>query len=156
MNKLLHTRTEFIRGIHKASLKINQKGFKALDVIGDDLFEVDTSLASIAMDLPLYIGFEILQNSKIRMLSFIYDFLTKYIERLNFNCVLSDTDSIYIALTHEQLKDTVKPHLKGDFNNHLMGYCGPNRHPDAYLCRQCCETHAFIDSKTPNLFKVIT
>ena len=70
------------------------------------------------------------------------------------NCILSDTDSIYISLSGESMKSTVMQHKREEFQRHLTGYCGNRRHPNAFLCRECCDEHIFQDSKFPNLFKV--
>lgn len=154
MDKQRHTHTQFIKGQHKASLKVNSDRFKALNVIGDDLFELESGHKSIEMNLPIYLGFEILQNAKIRILSFFYDFLCKFIKQSDINCILSDTDSLYFALAHKTLKDAVHNNMKDEFQKHLTGFCGEQRHPNPYLCRECCQKHAFEDSKCPNLFKV--
>lgn len=106
------------------------------------------------MNLPIYLGYEILQNAKIRILSFYYDFLLNYIHPSDINCLLSDTDSIYISLTHNTIKEAVREDKKSEFQQHLTGYCSDRRHPDPYVCRECCDEHIFQDSKFPNLFKV--
>lgn len=154
LNREKFTKTEFIQGTRNAALKVNSSRFKSLDVIGDELYELDMGHRRINMNMPIYIGIEILQNAKIRMLSFYYDFLLKFIHPSDMNCILSDTDSIYISLTHSSLKEAVMPHKKSEFQKHITGYCGEKRHPDPYLCRECCDEHIFQDSKFPNLFKV--
>lgn len=154
LNKQKFTQTKFIQGERNAALKINDPRFKALNVIDNDLYEVESGHKTIKMDLPIYLGFEILQNAKIRMLAFYYDFLSKFIHPSDMNCILSDTDSIYISLTGKTMKETVMPHKSEEFEKHLTGYCGSKRHPDAFLCRECCDEHIFQDSKFPNLFKV--
>ena len=143
-----------MHGSQQAAAKVNANRFKSLSVIDDELFEIESGYSTIEMNLPIYLGFEILQNAKIRILSFYYDFLLKFIHSSDINCVLSDTDSIYISLTSPTLKDAVMPHKKADFQQHLTGYCGEQRHPDPYLCRECCDEHSFQDGKFPNLFKV--
>ena len=153
-NKASYTRTQFVQGSSKAAAKVNANRFKSLSVIDDELFEVESGYSTIEMNLPIYLGFEILQNAKIRILSFYYDFLLKFIHPSDMNCVLSDTDSVYIALTTNSIKDAVMTHKKEEFQRHLTGYCGEHRHPDPFLCRECCDEHAFQDAKFPNLFKV--
>ena len=153
-NKSRYSRTQFVQGSKNAAARVNSNRFKSLSVIDDELFEIESGYASIEMNLPIYLGFEILQNAKIRILSFYYDFLLKFIHPSDMNCILSDTDSVYIALSTNSMKEAVMPHKKEEFQRHLTGYCGEQRHPDPYLCRECCDEHAFQDGKFPNLFKV--
>lgn len=154
LDKTRFTHTQFVQGVHQAAIKVNSQRFKSLNVIDTDLFEIDSGHRSIEINLPIYIGFEILQNAKIRLLAFYYDFLLKYIHPSDINCILSDTDSIYIALTKPSIKDTVIDNKKEEFQQHLTGYCSDKRHPDPFLTRECCAEHIFQDSKFPNLFKV--
>ena len=50
------------------------------------------------MDVPVSIGFTILQLAKLRMLEFYYDLMDKYVDRRNFQYIEMDTDSAYMAL----------------------------------------------------------
>ena len=51
------------------------------------------------------------QLAKLRMLEFYYDFLDKYIGRSDSELCYMDTDSLYLALSGESLRDVVKPEL---------------------------------------------
>jgi len=135
-------------------MQINQPRFKSLDQIDTDLFEINSGYRTLKMNLPVYIGFEILQNAKIRMLDFVYTFLARYIITSSLNVLLTDTDSLYVSLAEPRIEDIVKPSMRKEFDKQLNGYCGLQTPPHPYLCRTCCAEHNFIDSKTPNLFKV--
>ena len=60
-----------------ASLLINNKRFRQLDVVAEDAYEVTSSKACLTYDLPLHIGFFVYQYAKLRMLQFYYDFVDR-------------------------------------------------------------------------------
>ena len=53
----------------------------------------------VTYDLPIQTGFMVYQYAKLKILMFYYDFLTKYIERHDFQPCEMDTDSLYFALS---------------------------------------------------------
>ena len=59
------------------SLLINNKRFRQLDVVAEDVYEVTSSKACLTYDLPLHIGFFVYQYAKLRMLQFYYDFVDR-------------------------------------------------------------------------------
>ena len=60
--------------------------------------------------LSLQIGYLVYQYTKLRILQFYYDFLDKFVSREDFQLLEMDTDSLYMALSHERFED-VRPHL---------------------------------------------
>ena len=50
---------------------INNKRFRQLDVVTDDVYEITSNKACLTYDLPLHIGFFVYQYAKLRMLQFI-------------------------------------------------------------------------------------
>ena len=59
------------------SLLINNKRFRQLDVVTDDVYEITSSKARLTYDLPHHIGFFVYQYAKLRMLQFYYDFVDR-------------------------------------------------------------------------------
>jgi len=49
------------------------------------------------------------------MLEFFYDVLQKYFDPSDYQCLQTDTESIYLALSAPELLDIVKPDLKQEF-----------------------------------------
>jgi hypothetical protein len=49
------------------------------------------------------------------MLQFFYDILQKYFDPTDYQCMQTDTDSIYLALSKPNLLDLVRPELKVEF-----------------------------------------
>ena len=51
------------------------------------------------LNLPIQIGFAILQYAKLKMLEWYYDFLLEYVDKSDFEYIEMDTDSAYFAVT---------------------------------------------------------
>jgi len=83
------------------------------------LYEVKCSKKSVKEDLPLQISFFVFGYAKLRMLEFYFDFLLHFIDRQDFQCVQSDTDSLYMAFSSETLADCVKPHMRREYFENL-------------------------------------
>lgn len=122
------------------------------------------------MDVPIHIGFSILQYAKLRMLEFYYDFMDKYVSRKDFEYVEMDTDSAYMALSGP-LEDIIKPELRRQFFEEYgqwfpRPYCSEHAvefvnakmspHPGQRIWnkRSCCERVYKYHLRTPGLFKV--
>ena len=78
-----------------------------------------------ARNLPLQIGFFVYQYAKLRMLSFHYDCVDKYLDRENFELMGMDTDSLYMVLSTPSLESAVRPELRQQFfkeYHHWFGY----------------------------------
>ena len=102
------------------------------------------------INLPIQIGFFILQYAKLRMLQFYYDFLDAYVDRKNFAYCEMDTDSANMALSGP---DVIKSHLRETYDRALTGCCRDGVDPE-WFPRSCCQRHAKYDKRTPGLFKV--
>lgn len=74
-NKEKHRDVKYVIGKQQASAKVKSARFLSLDELGNDLYEIESRKYSINMDIPVVIGFVILQYAKLRMLQFYYDFL---------------------------------------------------------------------------------
>ena len=49
------------------------------------------------------------QYVKLRMLQFYYDFLDRYLDRVNFQMCEMDTDSAYMAVSGDSVESLVNP-----------------------------------------------
>ena len=49
------------------------------------------------------------------MLEFYYDFLDKYLDRKDFELIQMDTDSMYMAISSENLDDIIKPEMREEY-----------------------------------------
>ena len=150
------------------SSHINNKRFRQLDVVTDDVYEITSNKARLTYDLPLHIGFFVYQYAKLRMLQFYYDFIDRYVERPLYQYCEMDTDSAYIALAGDSIDDLVAPeHREHYFRNRsqwLPAECCDN-HKDDYVhtrlagrtwtaTEPCCIARKAYDKRTPGLFKI--
>ena len=60
------------------------------------------------MNVPVVVGFSILQLSKLKMLQFYYDCVDRFVDRNDCQYVDMDTDSAYMALS-APLENILKP-----------------------------------------------
>ena len=147
---------------------INNKRFRQLDVVTDDVYEITSNKTCLTYDLPLHIGFFVYQYAKLRMLQFYYDFVARYVERPLYQYCEMDTDSAYIALAGDTIDDLVAPEHREHYFRHrsewLPAECCDN-HKDDYVqtriagrswtaTESCCLTCKAFDKRTPGLFKV--
>ena len=147
---------------------INNKRFRQLDVVTDDVYEITSNKACLTYGLPLHIGFFVYQYAKLRMLQFYYDFVARYVERPLYQYCEMDTDSAYIALAGDTIDDLVAPEHREHYFRHrsewLPAECCDN-HKDDYVqtriagrswtaTESCCLTCKAFDKRTPGLFKV--
>ena len=110
--------------------------------LSDSVFGVEFSRSNISIDLPLQIGFSILNYAKLSILSFYYDFLLKYLNRNDFEFLECDTDSSYIALYTQKLDECILPHMKEQFGKGLQNCCSADRYEptvDNWFARTCCQ-----------------
>lgn len=84
--------------------------------INADAFELRMRKRCVSSDQPRQIGLMVYQLAKRELLSMYYDFIDRYIERSEFQLVLCDTDSIYLALSGPSLRACVRPELKPYFD----------------------------------------
>ena len=155
----------------KAAKLINDPRFKAVRTLTDTLDEVEMSPKKLVWDLPLEIGVMVYNMAKVRMLQFYYDCLDKYISRDHFQLAEGDTDSLYLALSTENLEEAVKPELREEFyrNYHLwFPALSCDKHCDEFVgCKtqpgsewvlseqsKCCQDRHAFDKRTPGLFKL--
>ena len=151
-----------------ASLMVNDKRFRQLDIVVDDAYEIEMSKKTIKYTLPVHVGFFVLQYAKMRMLQFYYDFINRYVERPLFQYCEMDTDSAYLALAGESVDDLVTPALRDHYFRHrsewLPSECCDEHRTEYVRCRlanrpwvgdvACCKARRAFDKRTPGLFKV--
>ena len=133
--------------------------------LGDDVYEIEILKKFILWDLPLQIGFFVYQYAKLRMLEFYYDFIDRFVDRTDFQLCEMDTDSLYLALTRQDLADAVRPHLRQEFYD-VYDQWFPSDvcflHRDLFkqgkgavpLDCQGCRDRKLYEKRTPGLFKL--
>ena len=113
MDRSRHTVTKYLNDqkIHSA---INNKLFKRLNFITDQLYEVELAKSEIEHREPIIVGFFILQYAKLRMLELYYNFFKKFCDTEKYEELEMDTDSLFFALSEENLEDTMLPEKRNE------------------------------------------
>ena len=101
-----HTVTMYLTD-EKTHSAINSKMFKRLNHITDQLYEVELVKSKIEHREPIIVGFFILQYAKLRMLELYYIFFKKFCDTDKYEELEMDTDSLYLALSEENLEDVI-------------------------------------------------
>ncbi len=165
-NKEKHLDVKYVDSDQAKEL-INDKRFKAVNEINENLYEVEMMKQRIHMDLPLQIGFFVYQYAKLKMLAFYYDFLDYYIDRQNFEYCEMDTDSAYIALGGKTLAAVIKPERRSEFYQrrhewlpnesceaHRSEYITTSTQGGEWVAPTCCQKVNAYEKRTPGLFKI--
>ena len=137
---------------HKAVLAINSPRFRKVTEIDEDFFEIESAKAQIRLDLPIYLGYAILQYAKLQMVSFYYDCLDYYVRKDDYEYVTMDTDSAYIALSSENIKDVIIQEKRKQFHDEIYERCSDSLKP-VWFMRECCEIHRKHDKRFPGIMK---
>jgi hypothetical protein len=144
---------------------INNPRFKKMTQLSDGVYEIEMLKKKIDWDLPLQIGFFVYQYAKLRMLEFYYDFIDKYIDRTDFQLCEMDTDSLYLALSTDDLLKAVRPGLEHEFfdiydkwfpsevcDSHRPQFISDKGTVDSH-CQGCSDRKRY-EKRTPGLFKL--
>ena len=143
MNKEKHVDITYCQPKEKASYFVNKKRFRNLTELDKDYFEIELAKSRIKLDLPIQIGYFILQYAKLRMLEFYYDCVDRYCSRRDFELMSMDTDSLYMAISGETLTDIVTPDMAEHFEKEKRRWFPRTNPPEA----------AAYDRREPGLFK---
>ena len=92
-----HTVTKYLTD-EKTDSAINSEMFKSINHITDQMYETELDKSKIEHREPIFVGFFILQYSKLRMLELYNNFLKKFCDTDKYEELEMDTDSLYLAL----------------------------------------------------------
>ena len=140
MDRSRHTETKYLNDekTHKA---INGKMFKHLNNVSKEVYEVELGKSKIEHREPIIVGFFTLQYAKLRMLELYYNFFDKFCDVDKFEELEIDTDSLYLALAHENLYDCIRPAKKEKWETLRAKDCDDSFRADAshnFFLRTCC------------------
>ena len=125
MDRSRYTVTKYLND-EKTHSAINSKMFKRLNHITDQLYEVELVESEIEHREPIVVGFFILQYAKLRMLELYYNFFKKFCDTDKYEELELDTDSLYLALSEENLKDVVLPKKRYEWDQLRSKDCTDN------------------------------
>ena len=148
--------TLYTEGQGPVLLNINDQRFKKCTVITDNLYEMEKAKTKIRIDLPIQLGYHILQLAKLQMLQFRYDCLEEYCDVKDFEYLKMDTNSAYLSLASNPLENIVKQNKKQQLHYEKMGQCRDFDYTseDGFFPCECCKKHKANDKRTPGLFKL--
>lgn len=146
---------------------INGKRFSHCEELGEDVVEIEMAKKCVKVDIPIHIGFFVLEYAKLLMLRFYYDFLLYFISDRDFCLIESDTDSLYFALSTKNMFQAVKPELRDDFKKEYSSWFAVefcDLHQDDFFetvfegrewkPSACCQKVKVFDSRTPGKFHI--
>ena len=157
INKLAFSNIKYSNNTVETCMAINKNNFKKLDEIGENIYEIHMNKRTISLDTPLYVANFILNQAKLMLLKFYYNFLVKYLEPDSYQLLESDTDSLYLALSGNDLISCVKTSMKDQFIDDLFGHCNQDQikpENNFYFPRECCQKHNLFDQKEPGILKI--
>ena len=145
----------YVQSEGQVMIEATKPQFKTMSTLleEDEYFEVEKSKEKLDLNLPMQIGYFILQYAKLRMLQCDYDYMNVYVDRSDFQYCEMDADSAYMALAGPDLASVVKHEMKEEYRRALTGRCRNDIDPE-WLPRTCCSKHAKYDKR--RLFKVVS
>ena len=135
---------------------INSKLFKRLNHITDQLYEVELVKSEIEHREPIIVGFFTLQYAELRMLELYYNFFKKFCDTDKYKELEMDTDSLYLALSEENLEAVILPEKRAEWDQLRSKDCTDDftaNASDNFSPRICCYVHKKHDKREPGLFK---
>ena len=150
-----HTVTKYLND-GKTHSAINKKLFKRLNFITDQLYEVELVMSEIEHREPIIVGFFILQYAKFRMLELYYNFFKKFCDTEKYEELEMDTDSLYLALSEENLEYITLPEKRNGWEAIRSRDCTYSFTANAtgnFLPSTCCSSHKKHVKRKPGLFK---
>ncbi len=152
----------------KADKCINDSRYDACDELSKNVFEIAMRKRTTKHNVPLTLGCVVYSLSKLEMLKFIYDFLYVYFAKSDVCILNSDTDSIWLGISAENLDDLVRPNLRRQyFENYdkIMPALACTAHKELFIETRvvgldwvmedfpCCVIYNREQQRTPLLFK---
>ena len=155
MDRSLHTVTKYLND-EKTQSAINNKLFKRLNFIIDQLYEVELVKSEIEHREPIIVGLFILKYAKLRMLELHYNFFKIFRDTEKYEELEMDTDSLYLALSEENLEDIILPEKRSEWEAIRSQDCTDSFTANAtgnFFPRTGCSAHKQHDKREPGLFK---
>ena len=115
MDRSRHTETLYLNS-EKTHEAINNRLFRRLNNVSTDIYEVELVKTTVENRKPIILGLFILKYEKLRMLELYYNFFDKFWHVQKIEELEMDTDSLYLALAHENLYECIKPDIRSIWN----------------------------------------
>ena len=166
-NLASHTTVEYVdeKGYQKL---VRDPLFKKATPLDEEasFWEVESVKSKVNWNRSLQIGLFVYQYVKLHMLRFYYDFLDLYISRADFQLIEMDTDSLYMALSQDDLFKVIRPDRLDAFlkeygkwmqpeacSYHEMEFVESRLGSIPWVAPQCCGKLRIWGMREPGLFK---
>ena len=154
-----HRNIRYAFNSHEVSKQVNNSTFRHFSKLDIDFFEVEHAKKQTVFNMPIQLGFFVLQYAKLRMLNFYYDCVDKFLDRSDFQYCSMDTDSAYFSLSADSFHSLVQSDKMLQYNIiknscDKITYAPTLDNPHRWFPRTCCAEHAKYDARTPGLFKL--
>ena len=143
MDRSRHTVTNYLND-EKTHNAIDSKLFRCLNQIAAQLYEFELAKPEIKQRDPILVGFFILQYAKQSKLELHINFIKTFRDADKFEKLGMDTDSLYLTLSEETLKDVSLPEKRSEWNAKRLEDCTDTfavNATDNFFPRMCCNTH---------------
>ena len=120
------------------------------------MYEVKLVKTEIEHREPIIVGFFILQYAKLRMLELYYNFFKNFCDTDKYEELEMDTDSLYLALSEENLEDVIFSEKRAEWDQLRSKDCTDDftaNATDNFFPTTCCNVHKKHDKREPGLFK---
>ncbi len=146
---------------------VRSSRFRNLHEIGHDVCEIEQSRKTISQNMPIILGFSILNYAKLSVLKFYYDFIQKFIPDHRVSIMETDTDSLYLALTKPTLEQCVSKSKMEEFlqevdkwmpikacPSHFSEYKKCIISKNVWVPSSCCLMYYKQECRTPGKWKL--
>ena len=96
------------RLINSEESALRVKNMKRFTIFNDDLVGVHIKKTEVTLCKPIYIGQNILDDSKFTMYDFHYNFMLKKVDRKNIDLLFTDTDSLCYKIRNQDIFEVIK------------------------------------------------
>lgn len=97
-----------IRLISNEDQAMRVKNLKRFTIFDDNLVAVHIQKQKVRLNKPMYLGQTILDQSKLLMYNFHYNFMLKKVERENIDLLFTDTDSLCYHIRNQDIFEIMK------------------------------------------------
>jgi hypothetical protein len=87
---------------------LNVKNMKRFTIFNDDLVGLHLNKNEVKLCKPIYLGQNILDDSKLTMYDFHYNFMLKKVKRENIDLLFTDTDSLCYHIRKQDIFEIIK------------------------------------------------
>ena len=120
------------------------------------MYEAELVKHQIKHREPIIVGFFTLQYAKQGRLELYYNFFKLFCDTDKYEKLEMDTDSLYLALSEENLEDVILPEKRAEWEQLRSKDCTDNftaNATDNFFPRTWCNVHKKHDKREPGLFK---